>query len=125
MPTSSRLPLEAWGRQRTALHMDHSRMLIVQSRVLKNPDALSIVATTSLTFTTRRKSVRVSRRNAEGHYIIHKDQPKETRTIGVRTWTRKQWAGRGQVTEVTESVNVERECYPRTFVPPPGAFEGA
>ncbi|MBK1968872.1 MULTISPECIES: hypothetical protein [Brevundimonas] len=62
----------------------------------------------------------VSRRNAEGDYIIHKDQPKETRSIGVRTWTRKQWAGRGQVTEVTESVNVERECYPRTFVPPPG-----
>jgi hypothetical protein len=61
-----------------------------------------------------------SRRNAEGHYITHKDLPREKRIVGVREWTRKQWAGRGQVTEVTESVNVERECYQRTFVPPPG-----
>lgn len=62
----------------------------------------------------------VSRRNAEGHYIIHRDQPKETRSIGVRSWTRREWAGRGQTREVTETVDVERQCYPRTFVPPPG-----
>lgn len=63
----------------------------------------------------------ISRRNAEGHFIVHRDQPKEIRTVGVREWTRKQWAGRGQQDEVTETVNVERECYPRTFVPPPGS----
>jgi hypothetical protein len=62
----------------------------------------------------------ISRRNAEGHYIIHRDQPKETRSIGVRSWTRREWAGRGQTREVTETVDVERQCYPRTFVPPPG-----
>lgn len=63
---------------------------------------------------------RVSKRNAEGHYIVHTDQPKVTRSIGVRTWTRREWAGRGQWREVTESVDIERQCYPRTFVPPPG-----
>lgn len=62
----------------------------------------------------------VSRRNAEGFYIVHRDQPKESRTIGVRTWARREWAGQGQTREVTESVDVERQCYPRTFVPPMG-----
>ena len=63
---------------------------------------------------------KVTKRNAEGDYVVHKDRPKESRFVGRREWTRKEWAGRDQTREVTEAVDVERMCYPRTFVPPPG-----
>lgn len=65
------------------------------------------------------KMVPVSRRNAEGSYIIHKDQPMETayRTV---EWTWKQWAGRGETVEVSDFVDVPYKRYPRTFVPPYG-----
>lgn len=59
----------------------------------------------------------VTRRNAEGVYIIHKDKEKET-CVRMVMWTRKQWAGRGRTEEVTDLVDVPYKRYPRTFVPP-------
>lgn len=63
---------------------------------------------------------RVSRYNSEGRYLVHRDQPKERRLVGRREWTRHEWAGRDQTREVTEETDIYRDCYPRTFVPPPG-----
>ena len=63
---------------------------------------------------------KTSRVNSEGSYIIHRDQPKERRLVGRREWTREEWAGRGQTNTITEEVDIYRECYPRTFIPPPG-----
>ncbi|OAA23054.1 hypothetical protein [Kosmotoga sp. DU53] len=59
----------------------------------------------------------VSKRNAEGSYIIHRDRPMETvyRTV---KWTWKQWAGRGKTIEVSDFVDVPYKRYPRTFIPP-------
>lgn len=63
---------------------------------------------------------KVSRTNSEGSYITHRDRPKEPRLIGRREWTREEWAGRGHTNTITEEVDIYRDCYPRTFVPPPG-----
>ena len=62
----------------------------------------------------------VTRFNAEGRFQVHRDQPKESRFVGRRTWTRHQWAGRGETTIVTEETDVYRDCYPRTPIPAPG-----
>lgn len=62
---------------------------------------------------------RTSRFNAEGRYITHRDQPKESRCVGRREWTRQEWAGRDQTRTVTTEVDMMRDCYPRTFVLPP------
>ena len=59
----------------------------------------------------------VSDRNANGDYEVHKDQEKET-CCRMIEWTYKQWAGRGETTEVTEYTTVPYERYPRTFIPP-------
>jgi hypothetical protein len=59
----------------------------------------------------------VSRFNAEGKFLIHRDQPKET-VYYVRDWTHKEWHGDVQE-EVTSSVEFSYQRYPRTFVPPP------
>lgn len=60
----------------------------------------------------------VSRYNAEGSYIIHKDQPKETAYRQVM-WKWVEWHGpyRRDQHDVRD---VPYERYPRTFVPPPG-----
>lgn len=63
---------------------------------------------------------KVSRTNAEGIYVTHRDRPKEPRLVGRREWTRQEWAGPGQTRTVTEAVDIYRDCYPRTFVPPLG-----
>lgn len=63
---------------------------------------------------------KASRVNSEGSYITHRDRPKEPRLVGRREWTREEWAGRGQTNTVTEEVDMYRDCYPRTFIPPPG-----
>lgn len=63
---------------------------------------------------------RTSRFNAEGRYITHRDQPKESRFVGRREWTRQQWAGPGQTKTVTQETDVFRDCFPRTHVPAPG-----
>lgn len=59
----------------------------------------------------------VSRRNSLGDYIEHKDRKKEIYYRMIE-WTYKQWAGRGQTKEVTESTVVPYERYPRTIIPP-------
>ena len=61
---------------------------------------------------------KISRINSEGRYIIHQNQPKESRLVGRREWTRQEWAGAGQTITVTEAVDIYRNCYPRTFVSP-------
>jgi len=60
----------------------------------------------------------VSRFNAEGKYIKHKDKPKETayRTI---EWHWEEWEGPYDTVERSRLVDVPYERYPRTFVPPP------
>lgn len=59
----------------------------------------------------------VSRRNSIGDYIEHKDKEKET-CYRMIEWTYKQWAGRGQTKEVTDSTVVPYKRYPRTEIPP-------
>jgi hypothetical protein len=58
-----------------------------------------------------------TKKNAEGYYEKHKDQPMETcyRTI---EWTRHQWIGGGQTEEITEFTEIPYKRYPRTFHPP-------
>lgn len=59
----------------------------------------------------------VTRFNAEGKYIVHRDQPKETKHRQVWwRWTEKH--GKNEVEQ--EGVkDVPYERYPRTFLPPP------
>jgi len=59
----------------------------------------------------------VTRKNAEGYYIPDKNRKKEKHTRMIE-WTYKQWAGRGQTREVTDSTSIEYERYARTTVPP-------
>jgi hypothetical protein len=60
----------------------------------------------------------VSRFNANGGNIIHRDQPKETayRTV---EWHWKEFRGRYDFEENSKFVDVPYQRYPRTFVPPP------
>ena len=59
----------------------------------------------------------VSKRNAEGTYIIHKDRPKETAYRQIE-WTWEQWAGRYYTETQSRLVDVPYERYPRTHVLP-------
>jgi hypothetical protein len=59
----------------------------------------------------------VSRFNAEGKILRHRDQPMET-CYRQSEWRYKQWHGRDKV-EVTEYVDVPYKRYPRTLVAPP------
>jgi hypothetical protein len=59
----------------------------------------------------------VSRRNADGDYILHRDMEKETHYRTVE-WTWKQWAGGGDVEEKSDFCSVPYKRYPRTFIPP-------
>ena len=63
---------------------------------------------------------RVSKYNAEGRFETHRDQPKISRFVGRREWTRQEWAGPGQTKTVTEETDIYRDCYPRTLHPAPG-----
>lgn len=59
----------------------------------------------------------VTRFNAEGRFIIHRDQPKETKYRQVWwSWTEKHG---DQDVEQEDVRDVPYERYPRTFVPPP------
>lgn len=60
----------------------------------------------------------VSRFNAEGKEVVHRDQAKET-VYHQREWTRQEWHGDQQV-EVTGLVDIPYQRYPRTFIRPPG-----
>ena len=58
-----------------------------------------------------------SRFNAEGAFIKHRDQPRET-CYRQREWRYQQWHGQDTV-DVTEIVDVPYQRYPRTLIPPP------
>ena len=58
---------------------------------------------------------KVSRFNAEGGWVIHRDQPKERRYIRTVFWQWRTWGG----DEYSDFRDIYRECYPRTQVPPP------
>lgn len=60
----------------------------------------------------------VSRYNAEGKFIVHRDQPMETAYKMVQ-WTWKEWRGRDRTEEMTDFRDVPYQRYPRTFVVPP------
>lgn len=60
----------------------------------------------------------ISRYNAEGRFIIHRDQPKET-VYRQQEFTRMEWRGQHDPEEVTSIVDIPYQRYPRTFVPPP------
>lgn len=60
----------------------------------------------------------VSKYNAEGRYIIHRDQPMET-AYRMAEWRWKEWRGRYDTEEKWDIVEVPYKRYPRTFVPPP------
>jgi hypothetical protein len=59
----------------------------------------------------------VSRHNAEGKYIVHRDQPMET-AYRVVEWEWKEWHGPYRV-ERSDFRDVPYKRYPRTFVSPP------
>ncbi len=59
----------------------------------------------------------VSSFNAEGKYLIHKDQPMEE-VSRVTEWTWQEWHGPYQV-ERSKFVEVPYKRYPRTFIVPP------
>ena len=59
----------------------------------------------------------VTRHNAEGKYIRHKNQPMET-AYRVVEWTWEEWHGDDRV-EQTAFVDVPYKRYPRTFIAPP------
>jgi len=64
----------------------------------------------------------VSRFNADGRYINLTDLPKESRYITTAEWSWKQWRGRGETEDITESRDIFKDCYQRKFIPPP-SFE--
>lgn len=59
-----------------------------------------------------------SRFNAEGKWVIHKDQPKESRYIRTVRWQWKQWSGRDSYEEHEDFRDIWRDCYPREHMPP-------
>lgn len=60
----------------------------------------------------------VSRYNAEGKYIIHRDKDLEKATRQVQ-WHWKQWKGRDDTEEKTDIKDVNYFRYPRTLIRPP------
>lgn len=62
----------------------------------------------------------ISRFNANGKFIVHKDRPKESRYITTFEWTYFERHG-DDLVEQTKFVDVHRQCYPRTPVPPPSS----
>lgn len=62
-----------------------------------------------------------TRFNSEGRFIVHRDQPKESRYITTIEWTWEQWSGPDQSETMTDFKEIYRDCYPRTFVEPPSA----
>lgn len=61
----------------------------------------------------------VSRRNALGDLIKHRDQPKETAYRQVE-WHWQQWGYGGIPEDCSRIIDVPYKRYPRTFVPPQG-----
>lgn len=61
----------------------------------------------------------VSEFNAEGKWLVHKDQPLEERVVGQRVWRWREFRGRYDYVDKERIVNITRECYPRTLLEPP------
>ncbi|MBK8129250.1 MAG: hypothetical protein IPK53_10150 [bacterium] len=60
----------------------------------------------------------ITRFNAEGKELVHRDKPKETAyRMGVWRW--KEWRGRYHTEAMSKIVEIPYKRYPRTFVPPP------
>lgn len=60
----------------------------------------------------------ISNFNAEGKYLIHRDQSMET-AYRQREWTWEQWAGYHETETHSKIVDVPYKRYPRTFISPP------
>lgn len=60
-----------------------------------------------------------TRKNAEGSFELLRDEPKEKHSSMIE-WTYKQWAGRGETREVTDSTSRLYERYQRKQIPPTG-----
>jgi len=60
-----------------------------------------------------------TKRNADGYFIVHKDQDKVSRSFELVT-RRSQFCGRDQREIVEDYHSYSRMCYPRTFVHPLG-----
>lgn len=61
----------------------------------------------------------ITRFNADGKFVVHRDRPKEPRYITTIEWSWEEWTGHGQTVTRTDYKDIYRDCYPRTFVPPP------
>ncbi len=62
---------------------------------------------------------KVSRFNSDGSFQVHRDLPKESRYITTISWTWKQFRGRDDYEEITETRPIYRDCYPRTPITAP------
>jgi len=60
----------------------------------------------------------ISRFNAEGKHLIHRDRPKETKYRMIQ-WTRTEWRGKGETEDVTDLRDLPYKRYPRTEIPAP------
>jgi hypothetical protein len=61
----------------------------------------------------------VSKYNADGKWVVFKDQPKESRFIRTVIWHWKQWAGKDDVQELSDERDIYKDCYARELLPPP------
>lgn len=61
----------------------------------------------------------VTRHNARGRWVVHRDLPKEPRYIRTVSWKWTQWSGQDQ-TEHEDFRDIYRDCYPRDLISPPG-----
>lgn len=77
-------------------------------------------ATHGETILPARSFGRVSVFNAEGKDNIRKDLPKETAYRQIE-WTRNEFRGRYDTEEVTGTVEIPYQRFPREFIPPPSA----
>lgn len=60
----------------------------------------------------------ISKYNADGRLVIHKDRPMET-AYRQAEWRWREWRGRHDTEEQSKIVDVPYKRYPRTFIPPP------
>lgn len=60
----------------------------------------------------------VSRFNAEGKFVIHRDQEMET-AYRQAEWTWKEWSGRDDYVERSKIVDIPYKRYPRSLIKPP------
>lgn len=61
----------------------------------------------------------VTKFNAEGKWLVHKDQPLENRLVGQSIWRWKEFRGKYGSQEREKIIDRYRDCYPRTFIEPP------